>query len=89
MLAHPANVQSWFTNKLRHLSVPSLSKRLFWYFFETYYTYSVKVTNDYHIQHKNWENLDIIKNTLQKHKQISVVLTQSNYFSVDSATELT
>ena len=30
-----------------------------------------------------------MKNIFQNHRQISVVLTQSNYFSVNSVTELT
>ena len=91
-LRYTANVQSWFTDKLRHLSVASTSKWLFWDFFEKCYNHrqqSVKIANNYHIQHKNWENSEIIKNIFQNHRQISVVLTQSNYFSVNSATELT
>ena len=87
-----ANVQSWFTNKLRHLSVASTSKWLFWDFFEKSYNHrqlSVKKGNNYHIQHKNWENLEIMKNIFQNDRQISVVLTQSNDFSVNTATDLT
>ena len=38
---------------------------------------------------KNWENFGIMKNIFQNHRQISVVLTQSYYFSVNSAVELT
>ena len=49
----------------------------------------VKIANNYYIQHKNWENLEIMKNIFQNHRQISAVLTQSNYFSVNLATELT
>ena len=49
----------------------------------------VKIANDYHIQNKNWENLEIMKNIFQNHRQIFVLLTQSNYFSVNSATEIT
>ena len=85
------NVQSWFTDKLRHLSVASTSKWLFWDMFEKCYNHrhlSVKIANNCHIQHKNWENLKILKNVFQNHKQISVVLTQSDYFSFNSATEL-
>ena len=61
-------------------------------FFEKCYNHrqlSVKITNDYNIQQKNWENLEIIKNILQNDRQISVVRTQSNYFSVNSANGLT
>ena len=49
---------------------------------------SVKITNNYNIQQKKWENLEIMKNIFQNHRQILVVWTQSNYFPVNSATEL-
>ena len=49
----------------------------------------MKIASDYDIQHKNWKNLEIMKNIFQNHRQISVVWTQSNYFSVNSATDLT
>ena len=44
-----ANVQSWFINKLRHLLTILNHIHLF-----------VKIANNYEIQHKNWENLEII-----------------------------
>ena len=50
---------------------------------------AVKIANNFKIQQKNWETLGIMKNIFKNHKQISVVLAQSNYFSVNSATELT
>ena len=89
---YTANDQSWFTDKLRYLYVASTSKWLFWDLFEKCYNHrqlSVKIANSYQIQHKNWENLEIMKIISKNHKQISVVLAQSNYFSVNSATELT
>jgi len=61
-------------------------------FFEKCYYHRqlfVKIANDYHIQRKNWETLEIMKNISKNHRQISVILTQSNYFSVSSASELT
>ena len=61
-------------------------------FFEKCYNHRhlyVKIANNYNIQQKNWENLEIMKNIFQNHRQISVVWTQSNYFSVNSATDLT
>ena len=60
--------------------------------FEKCYTHrqlSVKIASNYHIQNKNYENLEIMKNIFQNHWQIFVVLTQSNYFSVNSVTEVT
>ena len=61
-------------------------------FFEKCYNHrqlSVKIANSYNIQQKNWENLVVMKNIFQNHRQISVVWTQSNYFSVNSAIDLT
>ena len=90
-MSYTANVQSWFTDKLKHLPVASTSKWLFWDLFEKCYNHrqlSVKIANSYQIQHKNWENLEIIKSIFQNHRQIFVELTQSNYFSVNSANEL-
>ena len=61
-------------------------------FFEKWHNHrqlTEKIANNYHIQQKNSENLEIMKKIFKHHKQISVVLAQSNYFSVKSATELT
>ena len=74
------------------MSLASTSKWLFWDFFEKCYNHrqlSVKTANNYNIQQKNWENFEVMKNIFQNYWQISVVWTQSNYFSVNSATELT
>ena len=50
----------------------------------------MKIANIYNIQQKkNWENLGIMENIFQNDRQKSVVWTQSNYFSVNSATDLT
>ena len=38
---------------------------------------------------RNWENFEIMKNIFQNHGQISAVWGQSNYFSANTATELT
>ena len=62
------------------------------HFFEKCYNHRqlfVKIANNYNTQQKNWVNYEIIKIIFQNHRQISVVLTKSNYFSLDSATELT
>ena len=85
---YTANFQSWFTEKLRYSSVASTSIWLFWDCFEKCYNHrqsSVKIANDYNIQQKNWENLEIMKNIFQNHRQISVGWTQSDDFSVNSA----
>ena len=49
----------------------------------------VKISSNYNIQWKNWEDYGIMKNIFQNRRQIFVVWTQSNYFSVNSATNLT
>ena len=47
------------------------------------------MADTYNAQQNNWENFEVVKNIFQNHWQISVVWTQSNYFSVNSATDLT
>ena len=49
----------------------------------------LKIANIYNIQQENFENLGIMKNIFQNHRQISVVWTQSNYLSLNLATDAT
>ena len=49
----------------------------------------VKIANNYNIQQKNWESFEVMINIFQNHKQMSVVWTQRNNSSVNSAGQMT
>ena len=49
----------------------------------------MKTANNYNTERNKWENSDIMKSIFQYHRQMSVVWTKINHFSVNSAIKKT